>query len=221
MPHSLQVANVSPAVGSDVTALGFPLGLELTVTRGTVSAVDRSLPGYALTGLVQTDTAISPGSSGGPLVDEDGAVLGVLTGKLVDVSVDGIGYATGPEITGQWLQKWINASATRPSAQCGGVVAAPPPEETVSNGSAGWVSIVQSLSVGDYSQAEAEQIAQAYADRWGVNVDVLLSSDWPSLNPGYWAIYGGPFDSRDAASAWCGGTEGDGPSCYPRYLADE
>lgn len=218
LSHMLEVADVSPAVGSDVTALGFPLGLELTVTRGTVSAVDRSLPGYELTGLVQTDTAISPGSSGGPLVDEHGMVVGVLTGKLVDVSVDGLGYATGPEITGEWLQKWINASGTTSPTRCEGLVTAPPPDQPVAGEAIGWVGIVQSLSVDEYSEAEAEDIAQTYADRWGVRVSVLLSSAWSSLNPGYWAIYSGPFASREAASAWCATIQGQAPSCYPRHV---
>lgn len=219
LPSTLDVAEASPEVGTDVTAFGYPLGLELTVTRGTVSAIDRSLPEYQLTGLVQTDTAISPGSSGGPLVDADGAVVGVLTGKLVDVSVDGIGYATGPEVTGEWLENWINASGAPAEVRCDRPVEEAP-AQAASDTDMGWVGIIQSLPVDDYSQAEAEGIAQQHAEAWGGNFEVLLSSAWSSLNPGYWAIYSGPFDSRESASARCASLQAEGASCYPRYVGD-
>lgn len=55
----------------------------------------------------------------------------------------------------------------------------------------------------------------AYADQCGVSVDVPLSSAWSSLNPGYWVVYGGPFDSSDAASAWCASTQRPGPRAIP------
>ena len=71
------------AVGDPVVAIGNALGLagSPTVTQGIVSAVDRSIgmDTSSLTGLIQTDTAISSGNSGGPLVDADGAVIGINT----------------------------------------------------------------------------------------------------------------------------------------------
>ena len=72
-----------PDVGAAAVAIGSPLGLENTVTAGVVSGLDRSIPGAAqagipaLVGLIQTDAALSPGSSGGALVDETGEVVGV------------------------------------------------------------------------------------------------------------------------------------------------
>lgn len=72
-----------PRVGDVAVAIGSPLGLENTVTSGVVSGLDRAIPGAAqagipaLTGLVQTDAALSPGSSGGALVDGDGSVIGM------------------------------------------------------------------------------------------------------------------------------------------------
>jgi S1-C subfamily serine protease len=64
-------------VGAEVIAIGSPLGLESTVTRGIVSAL-REVEGVKL---VQTDAAINPGNSGGPLLDRYGRVLGVNTLK--------------------------------------------------------------------------------------------------------------------------------------------
>jgi S1-C subfamily serine protease len=65
-------------VGADVVAIGSPMGLANTVTRGIVSGV-RSMNNVDL---VQTDAAINPGNSGGPLLDRRGRVLGVNTMKL-------------------------------------------------------------------------------------------------------------------------------------------
>ncbi|MCL2533150.1 MAG: trypsin-like peptidase domain-containing protein [Nocardiaceae bacterium] len=71
-------------VGQDVVAVGSPLGLSKTVTRGIVSALNRPvrLSGEgtdtdAVIDAVQTDAAINPGNSGGPLIDMDGRVIGI------------------------------------------------------------------------------------------------------------------------------------------------
>lgn len=70
-------------VGDDVVAIGNALALRggPTVTRGIISALDRSLEAEAgfMTGLVQTDAAISSGNSGGPLVSATGQVIGINT----------------------------------------------------------------------------------------------------------------------------------------------
>jgi len=108
----LQVAGVSgltPAtfadsatvrVGDPVLAVGNAEGLggSPSVTAGIISATDRSLtdPTTALSGLLQTDAALNPGNSGGPLVDAAGHVVGITTAVdrgSAGTSVDGIGYA--------------------------------------------------------------------------------------------------------------------------------
>lgn len=71
-----------PDVGELALAIGTPLGFENTVTAGIVSGLHRGIPGAAqqapaLVDLVQTDAAISPGNSGGALVDEEGRVIGI------------------------------------------------------------------------------------------------------------------------------------------------
>ena len=66
-------------VGEEVYTIGNPFGLEQTLTRGIVSAVNRVLPGaaWSLTEpLIQTDAAINPGNSGGPLVNRSGMSSG-------------------------------------------------------------------------------------------------------------------------------------------------
>jgi serine protease Do len=64
-------------VGDYVLAIGEPFGLEETATAGIVSAKGRSLPGDGYVPFIQTDAAVNPGNSGGPLFDETGAVVGI------------------------------------------------------------------------------------------------------------------------------------------------
>jgi serine protease DegQ len=69
-----------PRIGSLAVVLGSPLGFEKTVTAGIVSGLHRQIPASetrALVDLIQTDAAISPGNSGGAVVDAAGGVLGI------------------------------------------------------------------------------------------------------------------------------------------------
>jgi len=81
VPATLAQSEV--AVGDQVVAIGNALALEgsPTVTQGIISALDRAIDTQSggLTGLIQTDAAISSGNSGGPLVNADGEIVGVNT----------------------------------------------------------------------------------------------------------------------------------------------
>ena len=86
----------SLAVGQDVVAVGSPFGLDATVTSGIVSALNRPVnvstdaEGNATTyPAIQTDAAINPGNSGGPLVDMNGAVVGINSSIRSTASADG------------------------------------------------------------------------------------------------------------------------------------
>jgi S1-C subfamily serine protease len=90
-------------VGEVVAAIGNPLGFERSVSLGVVSALHRNLAaprGGVLEGLVQTDAAVNPGNSGGPLVDTAGAVVGITTAMLPWAR--GIGFAV-PGRTAGWV----------------------------------------------------------------------------------------------------------------------
>lgn len=83
-------------VGETVLAIGNALGYGQSVTKGIVSAIDRELEGYRgnyAYKMIQTDAPINPGNSGGALVNSRGEVVGINTIKIVDASVDGVGFA--------------------------------------------------------------------------------------------------------------------------------
>ncbi len=93
-------------VGDDVFAVGNPLGLQRSLTAGVVSATDRKVradEGRTLNDLIQFDAAVNPGNSGGPLLNRDGQVVGVVTG-LANPSRQayfvGIGFAVPIAIAG-------------------------------------------------------------------------------------------------------------------------
>jgi len=86
-------------IGDPVFALGNPLGLGGSFSAGVVSGLDRTLPlpdGSALEQLIQFDAAVNPGSSGGPLVDRSGQLVGIVTAIANPTGEDffsGIGFA--------------------------------------------------------------------------------------------------------------------------------
>lgn len=69
-------------VGQKALAIGNPLGLDHTLTTGSISALERSIKGYAgvsINGMIQTDASINPGNSGGALLDSQGKLIGINT----------------------------------------------------------------------------------------------------------------------------------------------
>jgi S1-C subfamily serine protease len=78
-------------VGEEVVAIGNPIGLDQTMTRGIVSGLDRLLPGISDEPMIQTDAPINPGNSGGPLVDRCASVVGINT--LISEDAQSIGFA--------------------------------------------------------------------------------------------------------------------------------
>lgn len=81
-------------VGDEVVAIGNPMGLEQTLTRGIISGIDRLLSDFPLNlmlPLIQTDAAINPGNSGGPLVNRCGEVIGLTSALLQEAK--NIGFA--------------------------------------------------------------------------------------------------------------------------------
>jgi len=94
-------------IGQKVVALGNPLGLSFTVTEGIVSAKDRIIIEGAA-GLIQTDVAVNPGNSGGPLLNKEGEVIGIVNAKLA--GYEGLGFAIPSNIVVSDIDSILDAA---------------------------------------------------------------------------------------------------------------
>jgi S1-C subfamily serine protease len=104
IPDDLVPATLSSSatlrVGDEVVAVGNPFGINNSVSAGVVSGLGRSFKspktGQTLTNMIQFDAAVNPGNSGGPLVNRDGEVVGIVTALVNPNDQDvfiGIGFA--------------------------------------------------------------------------------------------------------------------------------
>jgi putative serine protease PepD len=127
----------SVQVGDGVYAIGNPYGLEETLTRGIVSALGREIAapdGAKIAGAIQTDAALNPGNSGGPLIDAQGDVIGVNSQIASDAAQTegsqpgstGVGFAISSNTVAAAVKKIeagegvTYASATEGAAQAEG-----------------------------------------------------------------------------------------------------
>lgn len=130
-------------VGQRAIAIGNPFGLERTITTGVVSSLGRTLSrtdsNFQIAELIQTDAAVNPGNSGGPLLDSAGRVIGVNTAIASTTGTNaGVGFAVPVDIvkrvvpslieTGRYQHPWIGVSGRSISPEM--VEAADLPVET-------------------------------------------------------------------------------------------
>jgi S1-C subfamily serine protease len=101
------VLGAAPQVGDQVFAVGNPLGLVGSLSAGVVSGLDRTFRlanGRTMSGMIQFDAAVNPGSSGGPLLNTKGQVIGIVTGLANPAGTNafaGIGFAVPIATAGQ------------------------------------------------------------------------------------------------------------------------
>jgi len=87
--HAATLETRPPRVGSEVFLIGHPFGLDWTVTRGVVSALRRR----GGSTVIQTDAAVSPGTSGGAMLDESGRLVGIVTSKYIAPGAESLAFA--------------------------------------------------------------------------------------------------------------------------------
>lgn len=95
----LDFVEEQPAIGAEVLAVGAPFGLDGSATAGIVSGHNRSIPApnnFTIPAAIQTDAALNPGNSGGPIVDLDGGVVGVATAQVP--GAENLGFGVSAEL---------------------------------------------------------------------------------------------------------------------------
>jgi S1-C subfamily serine protease len=160
--------------GQLVVAIGNPLGLQSTVTTGVVSALGRSLrarDGRIIENIIQTDAALNPGSSGGPLVDSRAKVVG--TNTAIIAAAQGISFAI-PSATARWVVSALIRDGRVRRAYLG-ISAAPTPIGR---------RLSSELGLGASNGIRVlEVVTGSPADRAGLKAgDILLSLDGISID---------------------------------------
>ncbi|APF39830.1 hypothetical protein BHE16_00990 [Neomicrococcus aestuarii] len=116
--HAFKFASKDPEMGTEIAVIGYPLSEPLSVTRGTVSGLNRnpSVQGSVSGSFIQVDASINPGNSGGPLISLDGEIVGVassirMTDKITGnvTSADGINFATAVSKALPAAKSWVGA----------------------------------------------------------------------------------------------------------------
>ena len=117
---TLSMATVDPEIGTSVIALGYPLGLPFTATQGAVTGQGRDITvdGVAYSNLFQTDAAVNPGNSGGPVVSYDGHVVGVVVAG--GDGTEGVGFGIPASRARGQLNQWAKDPQPQAPLSCGG-----------------------------------------------------------------------------------------------------
>ncbi|WP_136687814.1 S1C family serine protease [Halorhabdus amylolytica] len=103
----LPLVREAPVIGQEVVAIGNPYNLDGSLTSGIISGLDRLIPspsGYRIPDAIQTDAAVNPGNSGGPLMSLSGQVVGVVNSKQGDNIAFGISAALAERVVPELIE---------------------------------------------------------------------------------------------------------------------
>ena len=131
LPVAVPGSSAGLRIGEEVLAIGNPFGLDQTLTRGVISAINRIFPDVRFSfmePLIQTDAPINPGNSGGALLNRCGEVVGITTAILPDAQ--NIGFAIPIDLVKTVLPSLLDKGRTiRPWLGVQGHLVAPPLKE--------------------------------------------------------------------------------------------
>ncbi len=162
-------------VGDPVFAIGDPLGVGMTVTRGIVSALNRNLTESPFDDFIQTDAPINHGNSGGPLFDMDGTVIGVNSAIISPTSGSaGLGFAISSQVAEVVVKRLEEYGWIRP-----GYLGATVQEMTPEMADASWIKPPQGQTQGGPRGSIVAYVTPASpAAAAGVQVgDIILALD--------------------------------------------
>lgn len=116
--YVLSFSRVNPEVTDQISVIGYPLGRPLSTSVGRVSALDQRVDFELLTleGMIQTDAAVNPGNSGGPMLDVEGNVVGLVEAKAG--GAEGLAYAIPASSAAPVVAGWVAAPVDVPLQTC-------------------------------------------------------------------------------------------------------
>ena len=203
--------------GDRLVSIGYPVPESVfTVTPGNIISF-RAVDGVREA--VRTDANLDFGNSGGPALTVEGRVAGVVT--RMDRK-DGFQFVA-LVYTSAVLRDFVEDAIARPAeirARCDGQFITPsdPADSYPDPFDPFWTVILMSV---DYLTQDFTVAFDRMYEMWGYDIpaDILLSDDFPSLNPGYWVVYAGRFGNSDEARRYCQDITPLVVSCYPRLVS--
>ena len=170
-------------IGQTAYAIGFPLGVGKSISAGVVSGVSRILPRTTsswLSPFLQTDAAISPGNSGGPLLDDCGRLIGMITTTIATKGAENLGFAIPVDVLRPVIEEIIETGGVaRPWHGLYGQMTSPPiltmlgvPQQEWSRYTGFLVETVEPGSAAD----RAGLIGGSWPVMWG-GTEILLGGD--------------------------------------------
>jgi len=188
------------AVGQSAYAIGNPKGLELTMSAGLVSSLRRNDAGQLI--LIQTSAAISGGSSGGGLFDEQGRLIGLTTMGSVSGDAQNLNFAVPSEWVRELPQRHAAAAATATSAAASAPPAAPARKfEPPSDGSFAHIDDIDRLP---YANDRMRQAYRAFLARPLPRAFVISEGGtWQMASGNQLATPVGPSSPADNAQREC------------------
>jgi serine protease Do len=158
--HVFRFTSGDPAPGTRVAVIGYPLDGPLSISEGTVSGIDRVVDTDTgpLGELLQTDAAVNPGNSGGPIVTSSGEAAGVISGEFSEY--EGLGFAVQSSTAEPWFATSTNSSTVQQATcprplgpEVTGDVALPVTADWTEGVAAAFSEYFGGINTGDYQAA--------------------------------------------------------------------